>query len=71
MRSIWSGAMSFSLIYIPVRLYTASDDQKLDLDMLRKGDLWRGVLGPGMDMPASVDVLQASWSHLVEKLKSS
>jgi DNA end-binding protein Ku len=39
MRSIWSGAISFGLIYIPIRLYTASDEQELDFDMLRKGDM--------------------------------
>lgn len=41
MRSIWSGAISFGLIYIPVKLYNASQDQGLDFDMLRRGDLCR------------------------------
>lgn len=39
MRSIWSGAISFGLIYIPVKLYSATEAAELDLDMLRKGDL--------------------------------
>ena len=39
MRAIWSGAISFGLILIPVRLYTAVEDSGLDLDMLRKQDL--------------------------------
>ncbi len=39
MRSIWSGAISFGLIYIPVRLYNASETTGLDFDLLRKGDL--------------------------------
>jgi DNA end-binding protein Ku len=39
MRSIWSGAISFGLIYIPVRLYSGSEARDLDFDMLRKGDL--------------------------------
>ncbi len=39
MRSIWSGAISFGLVYIPVRLYNATVTQELDLDMLRKSDL--------------------------------
>lgn len=39
MRSIWSGAISFGLILIPVRLYAAVEDGTLDLDMLRKQDL--------------------------------
>lgn len=39
MRPIWSGAISFGLIHIPVKLYTAVKESTLDLDMLRKGDL--------------------------------
>lgn len=39
MRSIWSGAISFGLIYIPVQLYNASKSDELDFDMLRRGDL--------------------------------
>jgi DNA end-binding protein Ku len=41
MRSIWSGAVSFGLIYIPIRLYNASQDQSLDFNLLRRGDLCR------------------------------
>jgi DNA end-binding protein Ku len=39
MRAIWSGAISFGLILIPVKLYTAVEEGGLDLDMLRKQDL--------------------------------
>jgi DNA end-binding protein Ku len=39
MRPIWSGAISFGLIHIPVRLYTAVEGRTLDFDMLRKKDL--------------------------------
>ena len=39
MRSIWSGAISFGLVLIPVKLYTAVQESTLDLDMLRKQDL--------------------------------
>ncbi len=39
MRAIWSGAISFGLILIPVKVYTAVEESSLDLDMLRKGDL--------------------------------
>ena len=39
MRSIWTGAISFGLINIPVRLYTAVKDTRPDLDMLHKKDL--------------------------------
>ncbi len=39
MRSIWSGALSFGLINIPVKLYSATSGTGLDLDMLHKQDL--------------------------------
>jgi DNA end-binding protein Ku len=39
MRPIWSGAITFGLIYIPVKLYSASEEQELDFDLLRKDDL--------------------------------
>ncbi|MGE5139955.1 MAG: Ku protein [Rudaea sp.] len=38
-RSFWSGAISFGLINIPVKLYAATQERNLNLDMLRKGDL--------------------------------
>lgn len=37
-RSIWKGAISFSLIHIPVALHTASREKGLDLDLLDKRD---------------------------------
>lgn len=39
MRSIWTGAISFGLVNIPVKLYSAVQQQELDLDMLSKKDL--------------------------------
>lgn len=39
MRSLWSGAISFGLIHIPITLYSATKDRALDFDMLRKDDL--------------------------------
>jgi DNA end-binding protein Ku len=41
MRSIWSGAISFGLVNIPVKLYSASGESALDFDMLAKPDLSR------------------------------
>jgi DNA end-binding protein Ku len=38
MRSIWTGAISFGLINIPVKLYPAVKSSSLDLDMLDKKD---------------------------------
>jgi DNA end-binding protein Ku len=39
MRSIWSGAISFGLVNIPVKLYSAVGDNSLNFDMLSKKDL--------------------------------
>ncbi len=39
MRALWSGAVSFGLINIPIRLFSASEERSLDLDMLHKKDL--------------------------------
>jgi len=36
MRAIWSGSIGFGLVNIPVRLFSATHDSKLDLDMLDK-----------------------------------
>jgi len=38
MRSIWSGAIGFGLVNIPVKLYSATQASELDLDMLDKKD---------------------------------
>lgn len=40
MRAIWSGSISFGLVNIPVRLYSASQaNEGLDLNMLHKTDM--------------------------------
>ncbi len=39
MRSIWTGALSFGLVNIPIRLYSATAGRGLELDMLHKKDL--------------------------------
>ena len=38
MRSIWNGSISFGLVTIPIKMYSASEDRKLDLDMLDSHD---------------------------------
>ncbi len=38
MRAIWTGAIGFGLVNIPVKLYSATQDSELDLDMLDKKD---------------------------------
>ncbi|MBS1665158.1 MAG: Ku protein [Bacteroidetes bacterium] len=38
MRSIWTGAIGFGLVNIPIKMYSAVQDSTLDLDMLDKKD---------------------------------
>lgn len=39
MRAIWSGSVTFGLVNIPVKLYSAVEDTQINLDMLDKKDL--------------------------------
>ncbi len=39
MRPIWTGAISFGLLHVPVKLYTAVRDRTLKFELLRKKDL--------------------------------
>ncbi|MEX2404537.1 MAG: Ku protein [Balneolales bacterium] len=39
MRSIWNGTIGFGLVSIPVKLYSATEQKRIDLDMLDKEDL--------------------------------
>jgi len=38
-RPIWTGSIGFGLVNIPVKLYSAVEDSRLDLDMLDKTDM--------------------------------
>jgi DNA end-binding protein Ku len=38
MRSIWTGAIGFGLVNIPIKMYSAVQASELDLDMLDKND---------------------------------
>lgn len=39
MRAIWTGSISFGLVNIPVKLYSATNQHQIDLDMLDKETL--------------------------------
>lgn len=39
MRTIWKGSLSFGLVNVPVKLYSAVQESSLDLDMLDKHDM--------------------------------
>lgn len=38
MKAIWTGAIGFGLVNIPVKMYAATQDSNIDLDMLDKKD---------------------------------
>ncbi|MEB2776291.1 Ku protein [Algoriphagus sp. D3-2-R+10] len=38
MKSIWNGALGFGLVNIPIKMYSASEDRRIDLDMLDSKD---------------------------------
>lgn len=38
MRAIWSGAIGFGLVNIPIKLYSATEESNIDLDMLDSKD---------------------------------
>lgn len=38
MRSIWTGAIGFGLVNIPIKMFSATQDSNLDLEMLDKKD---------------------------------
>src|ERR1043165_7349136 len=38
MRAIWTGAIGFGLVNIPIRMYSAVQESTLDLDMVDKHD---------------------------------
>jgi DNA end-binding protein Ku len=41
MRSIWKGAINFGLVNIPIKLYSATQQSNLDLDMVDRRDMAR------------------------------
>lgn len=41
MRAIWKGALSFGLVNIPIKLYSATEQKSVSLDMLDKNDFSR------------------------------
>ncbi|HSJ56366.1 MAG TPA: Ku protein [Anaerolineae bacterium] len=41
MRAMWSGAISFGLVNVPVKLYKASEGEPFDFDLLRRDDKCR------------------------------
>lgn len=38
MKAIWTGSIGFGLVNIPIKMYAATEDSTLDLDMLDKDD---------------------------------
>jgi len=48
MRAIWTGAIGFGLVNIPVRIFSATQDSNLDLDMLDKKIMQKSALKESM-----------------------
>ncbi len=37
MHTIWKGAIGFGLVHIPVKLYAATEEKEISLQLLHKG----------------------------------
>lgn len=61
-RSLWRGAISFGLIYVPVELYTASKDGALNLHLLDSRDF----APVGYQRVNKVSGKTVDWEHIVK-----
>jgi DNA end-binding protein Ku len=61
-RSLWRGAISFGLIYVPVELYTASKDGALDLHLLDSRDF----APVGYQRVNKISGKTVDWEHIVK-----
>jgi DNA end-binding protein Ku len=62
MRAIWKGAISFSLVNIPIALYPATRREELKFHMLRDTDLSR----IDYRRVAENDGKEVEWEHIVK-----
>lgn len=65
MRSIWTGAIGFGLVNIPIKLYSATQESALDLDMLDKKDL-ANIKFKRINVHTGKEV---AWDHIVKGYK--
>jgi DNA end-binding protein Ku len=61
-RSLWRGAISFGLIYVPVELYTASKDGALNLHLLDSRDF----APVGYQRVNKVNGKTVDWQHIIK-----
>jgi DNA end-binding protein Ku len=61
-KSLWRGAISFGLIYVPVELYTASKDGALDLHLLDSRDF----APVGYQRVNKISGKSVDWEHIVK-----
>src|SRR5271156_666489 len=61
-RSLWHGAISFGLIYVPVELYSASKDNTLPLHMLDSRDF----APVGYHRVNKTTGKEVDWAHIVK-----
>jgi len=64
MKAIWTGAIGFGLVNIPVKLYSASEKSELDLDMLDKKDH-----SPIHFKRVNADGKEVTWENIVKGYK--
>ena len=63
MRAIWTGAISFGLVSIPISLYPASRREELKFHLLRKSDLSRVNFKRVAEVDGSKEV---PWDEIVK-----
>ncbi len=66
MRSIWTGAIGFGLVNIPVKLYSATEDSEISLDMLDKSDHSK-IRYKRVNEKSGKEV---TWEHIVKGYKT-
>lgn len=65
MKAIWTGAIGFGLVYIPIKLYSAIKASKLDLDMLDEKD-HENILFKRINAKTGKEV---AWNNIVKGYK--
>lgn len=65
MRSIWTGAIGFGLVNIPVKMYSATERSELSLDMLDKTDMSHIKYQRVNEKTGKV----VDWNHIVKGYK--
>lgn len=74
MRVVWSGSIGFGLVNIPVKIYSAVQDSRLDMDMLdrKTGDNIIKAKASGKKVILKkMEILDTRQDDLFEQLRAS